>query len=101
MNLSIFQSVGQHFLPRGVRQFIKSATMPLNAQHIFPAATDPNFTAFPSRRSVVHSTKGIVSSTQPLASQAGVQILQKGGNAAVSLLSRIYNIFLIFFRTQL
>jgi gamma-glutamyltranspeptidase / glutathione hydrolase len=36
-----------------------------------------------SRRSVVHSTKGIVSSSQPLASQAGIQILQQGGNAAV------------------
>ncbi|KAE9966697.1 hypothetical protein BLS_006858 [Venturia inaequalis] len=56
--------------------------MVLDAAHIFPAAVDPDFTAFPSRRSVVHSTKGIVSSTQPLASQAGVQILQKGGNAA-------------------
>ncbi|KAK6355736.1 hypothetical protein TWF718_000124 [Orbilia javanica] len=37
---------------------------------------------FASRRSVVHSTKGIVSSTNPLASQAGIKILEKGGNAA-------------------
>ncbi|KAF2436660.1 gamma-glutamyltranspeptidase [Tothia fuscella] len=55
--------------------------MPLNANHVYPAE-DPDFQAFPSRRSVVHSTKGIASSTQPLASAAGVRILQQGGNAA-------------------
>ncbi|KAF1957045.1 gamma-glutamyltranspeptidase [Byssothecium circinans] len=43
---------------------------------------DPPFLHFPSRRSVVHSTKGIVSSTQPLATAAGLEILRKGGNAA-------------------
>ncbi|KAJ3750548.1 gamma-glutamyltranspeptidase [Lentinula detonsa] len=37
---------------------------------------------FPSRRSVVYGTKGIVSSSQPLASEAGLEILRKGGNAA-------------------
>ncbi|CAN6598170.1 hypothetical protein TRVA0_001S05402 [Trichomonascus vanleenenianus] len=37
---------------------------------------------FNSRRSVVYSTKGIVSSTQPLASAAGLKILENGGNAA-------------------
>lgn len=35
---------------------------------------------FNSRRSVVFSTKGIVSSTQTLASSAGIKILEKGGN---------------------
>ncbi|KAJ6604535.1 gamma-glutamyltranspeptidase [Mycena vulgaris] len=39
-------------------------------------------TRFPSRRSVVYSTKGIVSASQPLAVEAGLQILRKGGNAA-------------------
>ncbi|SJM87180.1 related to gamma-glutamyltranspeptidase [Zygosaccharomyces bailii] len=34
-----------------------------------------------SRRSVVHSTKGIVTSTQPLASAAGAKILEMGGNS--------------------
>ncbi|KIY66186.1 gamma-glutamyltranspeptidase [Cylindrobasidium torrendii FP15055 ss-10] len=37
---------------------------------------------FNSRRSVVYGTKGIVSSTQPLATEAGLEILRKGGNAA-------------------
>ncbi|KAL0565403.1 hypothetical protein V5O48_016618 [Marasmius crinis-equi] len=37
---------------------------------------------FPSRRSVVYGTKGVVSSSQPLATEAGLEILKKGGNAA-------------------
>ncbi|KAF1931357.1 gamma-glutamyltranspeptidase [Didymella exigua CBS 183.55] len=43
---------------------------------------EPQFIQFPSRRSVVHSTKGIVSCTQPLATAAGIDVLRKGGNAA-------------------
>ncbi|CCX07093.1 nucleophile aminohydrolase [Pyronema domesticum] len=48
-------------------------------------ATDPAqppFIPFASRRSVVHSTNGIVSCVQPLAAQAGLRILREGGNAA-------------------
>lgn len=48
----------------------------------YPADND-TFLKFPSRRSVVHSTKGIVSTSSPLASEAGLQILRNGGNAAV------------------
>lgn len=55
--------------------------MPLNVSALQPAI-DPRFAAFPSRRSVVHSTKGIISSTQPLASQCGLEILRQGGNCA-------------------
>jgi gamma-glutamyltranspeptidase / glutathione hydrolase len=55
--------------------------MPLNPSALYPSS-DPQFAAFASRRSVVHSSKGIVSSTQPLASQCGLEILRKGGNAA-------------------
>ncbi|GBE77867.1 gamma-glutamyltranspeptidase [Sparassis crispa] len=40
------------------------------------------FQRFPSRRSQVYGTKGIVSSSQPLATEAGLEILRKGGNAA-------------------
>jgi gamma-glutamyltranspeptidase/glutathione hydrolase len=40
------------------------------------------FQRFPSRRSVVYGTKGMVSSPQPLATEAGLEILRKGGNAA-------------------
>lgn len=55
--------------------------MPLNAKGVYPAS-DPEFIAFPSRRSVVHSLKGIVCSTQPLASNCGLRVLQQGGNCA-------------------
>ena len=37
--------------------------------------------SFPSRRSAVMSNRGIVATSQPLAAQAGVSILQQGGNA--------------------
>ncbi|ROV98327.1 hypothetical protein VMCG_07183 [Cytospora schulzeri] len=43
---------------------------------------DGVFMHFPSRRSVVHSTKGIVSSASPLATEAGLRVLREGGNAA-------------------
>ena len=39
------------------------------------------FTRFPSRRSVVYGSKGIVAASQPLAVEAGLEILRKGGNA--------------------
>ncbi|KAH3661479.1 hypothetical protein OGAPHI_006326 [Ogataea philodendri] len=35
---------------------------------------------FNSRRSTVYSTRGIVSSTQPLANEAGLKVLRAGGN---------------------
>ena len=37
--------------------------------------------SFPSRRSQVMSTKGMVATSQPLAAQAGASVLQQGGNA--------------------
>src|SRR5512136_2497896 len=39
---------------------------------------------FNSRRSPVYGTRGVVASSQPLASEAGMRILQRGGNAADS-----------------
>ena len=48
---------------------------------VYPSGSH-EYMRHPSRRSVVHSTRGIVSSTQPLAARAGVRILEKGGNAA-------------------
>ena len=37
---------------------------------------------FNSRRSPVYGTRGAVASSQPLASEAGMRVLQRGGNAA-------------------
>ncbi|KAG5915328.1 hypothetical protein E4U42_008111 [Claviceps africana] len=44
--------------------------------------SDPQPFRFPSRRSVVHSTDGIVACTQPLAAKCGLDVLRAGGNAA-------------------
>ena len=40
---------------------------------------------FSSRRSQIFGTKGIVSSSQPFATEAGLEILRKGGNAGAEL----------------
>ncbi|HHW32055.1 MAG TPA: gamma-glutamyltransferase family protein [Clostridiaceae bacterium] len=36
---------------------------------------------YPSRRHVIYAKKGIVAASQPLAAQAGLEMLKKGGNA--------------------
>ncbi|KAJ3521382.1 hypothetical protein NM208_g13314 [Fusarium decemcellulare] len=55
--------------------------MPLPTSSIYepPSAS---FTSYASRRSVVHSTEGIVAAPQPLAANCGLEILRAGGNAA-------------------
>jgi gamma-glutamyltranspeptidase / glutathione hydrolase len=60
--------------------------MSLDAKDTYPPSKS-EFIYFPSRRSVVHSTNGIVACTQPLAAVAGQRILRGGGNAAVGLKS--------------
>ncbi|KAI1499900.1 nucleophile aminohydrolase [Biscogniauxia marginata] len=55
--------------------------MPLTTPSVFPSETaSRSFMEHPSRRSVVHSTKGIVACTQPLAAKCGIQVLEAGGN---------------------
>lgn len=65
------------------RTLSNMAPQGIAAQAIYPIS-DPPYVQFPSRRSVVHSTGGMVASTQPLGSEAGQRILKMGGNAAVS-----------------
>ena len=42
---------------------------------------DPLRYAYPSRRRVIYGKKGMVCTTQPLAAQAGLDIMKRGGNA--------------------
>jgi gamma-glutamyltranspeptidase / glutathione hydrolase len=42
---------------------------------------DPLYYPYPSRRSMVFAGRGMVATSQPLAAQAGLEILRKGGNA--------------------
>lgn len=42
---------------------------------------DPDLDRFTSRRSTVYAKNGLVSTSQPLAAEAGVEILREGGNA--------------------
>jgi len=42
---------------------------------------DPDIDAFGSRRSTVYGAKGVVATSQPLAAEAGLELLRAGGNA--------------------
>ena len=42
---------------------------------------------YPSRRSVIYGRKGMVCTSQPLAAQAGLDILKKGGNAVDAMIA--------------
>ncbi|MFD1513897.1 gamma-glutamyltransferase family protein [Halomarina rubra] len=42
---------------------------------------DRDVDSFGSRRSTVYATNGVVATSQPLAAQAGVRVLEEGGNA--------------------
>lgn len=42
---------------------------------------DPLHLPYPSRRTPVYARRGMVATSQPLAAQAGLEILQQGGNA--------------------
>ncbi len=59
---------------------IKMKMAPIDWDMAHPS-NNPQFQHFPSRRSTVLSTKGMVASSQTLASAAGLEILNKGGNA--------------------
>ncbi|KAJ3097912.1 hypothetical protein HDU96_000206, partial [Phlyctochytrium bullatum] len=59
----------------------QSTTMSYASASSAPLPT-PDPLPFTSRRSAVYSTRGIVATSQPLATRAGLQILAQGGNAA-------------------
>lgn len=58
-----------------------TTTNTTTAPELSSEAEGDTFMKFPSRRSTVYSTRGLISCTQPLASSAGLSILNKGGNA--------------------
>ncbi|RCI12335.1 hypothetical protein L249_1109 [Ophiocordyceps polyrhachis-furcata BCC 54312] len=58
--------------------------MPLTSSSLYPGESSRDLYKFPSRRSVVHSTSGIVACSQPLAAKCGLEVLRAGGNAAVA-----------------
>ncbi|WP_313694504.1 gamma-glutamyltransferase [Halorarum halobium] len=43
--------------------------------------SEPDLDRFASRRSTVYGQRGVVATSQPLASQAGISVLEDGGNA--------------------
>lgn len=47
------------------------------------------FQRFASRRSQVYGTKGVVACSQPLAAEAGLEILRKGGNAGTMSITSV------------
>ena len=53
---------------------------------------DPLSYPHPSRRSVVYGRKGMVATGNPLAAQAGLEILKKGGNA-IDAMIQMYGIY--------
>lgn len=44
-------------------------------------AFDALYYPYPSRRSTVYARNGMVATSQPLAAQAGLDIMKQGGNA--------------------
>lgn len=74
--------------------------MPLTSDSLFQEPARDAY-RFASRRSVVHSTEGIVSCSQPLAAKCGLDILRAGGNAAVSHDTIFLNHFLCLFTNKI
>ena len=45
---------------------------------------------YPSRRTLVYGSRGMTATTQPLAAQAGLEMLRRGGNAVDAAVAMIF-----------
>ena len=48
---------------------------------------DPHYYPYPSRRNMMYASRGMVCASHPLAAQAGLDILKKGGNAVDAIVA--------------
>ena len=59
-----------------------TTTTRMSGHSVFARQYTDDDVRFDSRRSPVYGTRGACSSSQPLATEAGLQVLRRGGNAA-------------------
>lgn len=48
---------------------------------------DPHYYPYPSRRNMMYASRGMVCASHPLAAQAGLDVLKKGGNAVDAIVA--------------
>ena len=48
---------------------------------------DPHYYPYPSRRNMTYASRGMVCASQPMAAQAGLEIMKKGGNAVDAIVA--------------